>query len=297
MANPVQAKSRDRPDVTLPRLGAVGHGALGLAPAHQHAHGAVPATAARRRRRAGLGHPAARHRRVQGRDLPAGRTAPPARGWTGSARSRSTARSGSRRSTCCCSSRSSAASCPAPGSRRRPCASRRRAPRPGPSGCRSARSFEVDAARRCRPEPAGRRSGEPVAAQALSGRGAGGAAGPISAERGRWREMGNLLFHLSLVGLLLSVAAGHLWGWRGDVIVPVGNTTVDAAGAYSTLDLGPWVDSEHLPPFSLHVEEHGREVPDERRRGRCAERVQGDGRRAARRRADQAKSCCRSTIR
>jgi cytochrome c biogenesis protein len=75
----------------------------------------------------------------------------------------------------------------------------------------------------------------------------------ISAERGRWREMGNLLFHLSLVGLLLSVAAGHLWGWRGDVIVPVGNTTVDAAGAYSTLDLGPWVDEERLPPFSLHV--------------------------------------------
>jgi cytochrome c biogenesis protein len=76
----------------------------------------------------------------------------------------------------------------------------------------------------------------------------------VSAERGRWREMGNLVFHLSLVGLLLSVAAGHLWGWRGDVIVPVGNTTVDAAGAYNTLDLGPWVDSEDLPPFSLHVQ-------------------------------------------
>jgi cytochrome c biogenesis protein len=76
----------------------------------------------------------------------------------------------------------------------------------------------------------------------------------VSAERGRWREIGNLAFHLSLVGLLLSVAAGHLWGWRGDVIVPVGNSTVDAAGAYSTLDLGPWVNSEDLPPFSLHVD-------------------------------------------
>ena len=75
----------------------------------------------------------------------------------------------------------------------------------------------------------------------------------VSAERGRLRELGNLGFHLSLVGLLLSVAAGHLWGWRGDVIVPVGSTTVDAVGAYSTLDLGPWVDAEDLPPFSLHV--------------------------------------------
>jgi cytochrome c biogenesis protein len=76
----------------------------------------------------------------------------------------------------------------------------------------------------------------------------------VSAERGRLRELGNLGFHLSLVGLLLSVAAGHLWGWRGDVIVPVGNTTVDAVGAYNTLDLGPWVDAERLPPFSLRVD-------------------------------------------
>jgi cytochrome c biogenesis protein len=75
----------------------------------------------------------------------------------------------------------------------------------------------------------------------------------VSADRGRWREVGNLVFHLSLVGLLLSVAAGHLWGWRGDVIVPVGNTTADAVGAYNTLDLGPWVDPESLPPFSLHI--------------------------------------------
>jgi cytochrome c biogenesis protein len=76
----------------------------------------------------------------------------------------------------------------------------------------------------------------------------------VSAERGRLREFGNLAFHLSLVGLLLSVAAGHLWGWRGDVIVPVGETTVDAAGAFNTLDVGPWVDIDRLPPFSLHVD-------------------------------------------
>jgi cytochrome c biogenesis protein len=76
----------------------------------------------------------------------------------------------------------------------------------------------------------------------------------VSAERGRIREFGNLAFHLSLVGLLLSVAAGHLWGWRGDVIVPVGQTTVDAAGAFNTLDVGPWVNTAKLPAFSLHVD-------------------------------------------
>jgi cytochrome c biogenesis protein len=76
----------------------------------------------------------------------------------------------------------------------------------------------------------------------------------VAGERGRLREFGNLAFHLSLVGLLLSVAAGHLWGWRGDVIVPVGQTTADAAGAYNTLDAGPWVNSGRLPAFSLHVD-------------------------------------------
>ncbi len=76
----------------------------------------------------------------------------------------------------------------------------------------------------------------------------------VAAERGQLRELGNLAFHLSLVGLLLSVAAGHLWGWRGDVIVPVGETTVDAAGAFNTLDVGPWVNTDDLPPFSLHVD-------------------------------------------
>jgi cytochrome c biogenesis protein len=76
----------------------------------------------------------------------------------------------------------------------------------------------------------------------------------VAAERGQLRELGNLAFHLSLVGLLLSVAAGHLWGWRGDVIVPVGETTVDAAGAFNTLDVGPWVHTDDLPAFSLHVD-------------------------------------------
>jgi cytochrome c biogenesis protein len=76
----------------------------------------------------------------------------------------------------------------------------------------------------------------------------------VAAERGQLRELGNLAFHLSLVGLLLSVAAGHLWGWRGDVIVPVGETTVDAAGAFNTLDAGPWVKTDNLPAFSLHID-------------------------------------------
>ncbi len=75
----------------------------------------------------------------------------------------------------------------------------------------------------------------------------------VSAERGRLRETGNLVFHLSLVLLLVAVAAGHLLGWRGDVIVPVGATFSDAAANFDTIDPGPWVNTENLPPFSVSV--------------------------------------------
>jgi cytochrome c biogenesis protein len=78
--------------------------------------------------------------------------------------------------------------------------------------------------------------------------------GAVSAERGYLRESGNLLFHVALLVLLVAVAAGHLLGWRGDVIVPVGTSFSNAVASYDTLDTGPWVDPEKLSPFSVHVD-------------------------------------------
>jgi len=75
----------------------------------------------------------------------------------------------------------------------------------------------------------------------------------LSAERGHVRESGNLVFHVSLVVLLVAVAAGHLLGWRGDVIVPVGTTFTNAAANFDSIDPGPWVDTETLPPFAVSV--------------------------------------------
>jgi cytochrome c biogenesis protein len=76
----------------------------------------------------------------------------------------------------------------------------------------------------------------------------------VSAERGYLRETGNLLFHVALLVLLVAVAAGHLLGWRGDVIVPVGTTFSNSVASFDTLDTGPWVDPEKLHPFSVHVD-------------------------------------------
>ena len=41
----------------------------------------------------------------------------------------------------------------------------------------------------------------------------------ISAEKGYLREVGNLVFHLSLLGLLVAIAVGKLVGYEGSVIV------------------------------------------------------------------------------
>ncbi|MGI1850080.1 cytochrome c biogenesis protein ResB, partial [Rhodococcus sp. SJ] len=41
----------------------------------------------------------------------------------------------------------------------------------------------------------------------------------VSAEKGYLREAGNLVFHFSLVGLLVAVATGRLFGYEGSVIV------------------------------------------------------------------------------
>lgn len=41
----------------------------------------------------------------------------------------------------------------------------------------------------------------------------------LSAEKGYLREVGNLVFHLSLCGLLIAIAVGKLFGYEGNVIV------------------------------------------------------------------------------
>ncbi len=76
----------------------------------------------------------------------------------------------------------------------------------------------------------------------------------LAAEGGRMRETGNLLFHSSLVIVIVSVALGSLFGWRGDVIVPVGTSFASTVSRYDTLDPGPLVDLSKLSPWSLTMD-------------------------------------------
>ena len=78
------------------------------------------------------------------------------------------------------------------------------------------------------------------------------APGTLSAEGGYLKETGNLFFHLAIIGIILGVAAGHLWGWKGDAIVPEGQTF--AKTRFDTFAPGPWVGEDTVPPFTLRVD-------------------------------------------
>ena len=78
-----------------------------------------------------------------------------------------------------------------------------------------------------------------------------GVAGSLAAEKGFARETGNLLFHVALVLILVGVAAGALFGWKGTVIVREGNGFSNTLTQYDSFAPGRLASSEALPPFSF----------------------------------------------
>jgi cytochrome c biogenesis protein len=76
----------------------------------------------------------------------------------------------------------------------------------------------------------------------------------LSAESGYLRETGNLVFHTALIVVIVAIAVGHLFGWRGDRILVAGKSFSNTISAYDTFDPGPWVDTGGLSPFSVAVD-------------------------------------------
>ncbi|MFM8627616.1 MAG: cytochrome c biogenesis protein ResB [Candidatus Nanopelagicus sp.] len=77
----------------------------------------------------------------------------------------------------------------------------------------------------------------------------------ISAEKGYARESGNLLFHLSLVLILIAVGIGSLLGSRGDAIVNIGDRFINTPTSYDILGFGKYQSEDSLPPFSITVKD------------------------------------------
>ena len=76
----------------------------------------------------------------------------------------------------------------------------------------------------------------------------------LSAEKGYLRETGNLLFHLSLILVLIGVSFGSLFGMKGEAIVNVGERFINVPTSYDTLSFGKLSGDKSLTPFQIHVD-------------------------------------------
>ena len=78
-----------------------------------------------------------------------------------------------------------------------------------------------------------------------------GRGGWVAAEKGYARETGNLLFHLSLLVLLVSVGVGAFNGFKATVIVREGSSFADTQAQFDSFAPGRGFDPTSLPPFSF----------------------------------------------
>lgn len=87
----------------------------------------------------------------------------------------------------------------------------------------------------------------------------------LSAEKGYLREAGNLLFHFSLLGLLVTIAIGKLLGYEGSVIVIADggpgfcNTS---PAVYDSFKTGNATDGTGLEPFCIRVNDFAADYLD-----------------------------------
>ena len=75
----------------------------------------------------------------------------------------------------------------------------------------------------------------------------------ISAEKGYLRETGNLVFHLSLIVVLLGIAGSSVFGMRGEAIINVGERFLNTPTSYDNLTPGRFFAIDDLPPFIVKV--------------------------------------------
>lgn len=88
----------------------------------------------------------------------------------------------------------------------------------------------------------------------------------ISAEKGYLREAANLVFHLSLVGVLITVAAGRMLYYEGQVIVVAGTEQSQfcnsAVSNFDSFRHGPIFDGTGLTPYCVNIKDFSAEYLD-----------------------------------
>jgi len=78
--------------------------------------------------------------------------------------------------------------------------------------------------------------------------------GWLSAEKGYRREVGNLLFHIALMGVLVSVGVGGLFGYKADRLLVEGTSFADTVTDLDAYHPGHFVSPADLAPFSLTLD-------------------------------------------
>ncbi|HEX2316093.1 MAG TPA: cytochrome c biogenesis protein ResB [Thermomonospora sp.] len=92
--------------------------------------------------------------------------------------------------------------------------------------------------------------------------------GSVAAEKGYLGEIGNLAFHLALLVLLFAVAAGALFGYRGNIVLTEGSGFANSLAYYDQFTPGRQFSPDRLAPFSLRLEDFRADyVKDGERRG------------------------------
>ena len=77
--------------------------------------------------------------------------------------------------------------------------------------------------------------------------------GWVSAEKGYLREVGNLLFHVALLALLLSVGLGGIFGYKANRLLVVGQGFANTPTALDVFRPGRLVSPSDLQPFFINL--------------------------------------------
>ncbi len=76
----------------------------------------------------------------------------------------------------------------------------------------------------------------------------------VGAEIGFLKEVGNLVFHVSVLGVLAAVAYSGLAGYSGQRVVVEGETFVNTLVGYDTFTPGAYFNSDRLSPYSVQLD-------------------------------------------
>ena len=76
----------------------------------------------------------------------------------------------------------------------------------------------------------------------------------VGAEIGFLKEVGNLLFHTAMIGVLGAIAFSGLFGYSGQRVLVEGETFVNTLASYDTFTPGANFTGNHLEPYSVQLD-------------------------------------------